>query len=247
MIGTRLNRQCLEVLHSSSVKELVRASTEFGLSMGFHTMAAMVVTDHSPSLSEFQCVTNAPPEYIPAFEDQDAAQRDPVSQHCKHSSMPTVWDQKFYIDAGRGDYWEQQASYGLRSGIAVAFHLPRGRHFVFGLNSDNQSCMERRRRLGLMLDVQQFASHVQAAAFDLCMPYNIGGQVGTGEVRLPVGELDALRRAMDGLSDWVIGQAMGISETEVLLRIRRATQRLGCATRYEAALRAIRLGLVSCS
>jgi len=215
--------------------------------MGFHTMAAMVVTDHSPSLSEFQCVTSAPPEYIPAFEDQEAAQRDPVSQHCKRSSMPTVWDQKFYVAAGRGDYWEQQAPYGLRSGIAVAFHLPRGRHFVFGLNSDNQSCGERRSRLGMMLDVQQFASHVQAAAFDLCMPYNIGGQDDAREIGLPVGELDALRRAMEGLSDWAIGQAMGISETEVLLRIRRATQRLGCTTRYEAALRAIRLGLVSCS
>ena len=248
MINTQLHRQCLEVLHSSSVKGLVRASSELGQSMGFQTMAAMIVTDHSPTLKEFQCVTSAPPEYIPTFEDKDAAKRDPVSQHCKLSALPTVWDQNYYVAAGRGDYWEQQAPFGMRSGIAVAFHLPRGRHFMFGLNSDQQSCGERRRHLGMTLDVKLFASYAQAAAFDLCMPYAVSTQTGAKEeARLPVGELDALRRAVDGLSDWAIGQAMGISETEVLLRIRRATQRLGCVTRYEAALRAIRLGLVSCS
>ena len=51
---------------------------------------------------------------------------------------------------------------------------------------------------------------------------------------------------MDGLSDWEVGQAMGISETEVLLRLRRTSTKLGCSTRYEAALRALSLGLVEC-
>lgn len=242
MMDTQLHRQCLEVLHAKTVKDFVRISAAFGQSMGFHTMAAMVVQDHSPHLSEFQSVTNAPPDYLPTFEDANSAKLDPVSQFCKRSSSPIVWNQNTYVTAGRADFWEHQAAFGFQSGICVAFHLPRGRHFMFGFTSDKRTCCERRAKLGLTLDIQTFAAHAQAAAFDLCIPYAESNDKGT----LAAGELDALARSMDGLSDFDVGCAMGISETEVLLRLRRATEKLGCTTKYEAALRAIRLGLVNC-
>jgi DNA-binding CsgD family transcriptional regulator len=239
---TQLQRQCLEVLHAKAVRDFVRISGAFGHSMGFHTMAAMVVTDHSPHLTEFQSVTNAPPDYLPIFEDADSAKLDPVSQYCKRSSSPIAWNQSTYVAAERGDFWEHQAAFGFQSGICVAFHLARGRHFMFGFTSDKRACGERRAMLGLTLDIQTFAAYAQAAAFDLCIPY--AHDEGKGIVA--PGELDALARSMDGLSNFEVGCAMGISETEVLLRLRRATERLGCATKYEAALRAIRLGLVTC-
>jgi DNA-binding CsgD family transcriptional regulator len=243
VMDTQLHRQCLEVLHAKTVKDFVRISAAFGQSMGFHTMAAMVVQDHSPHLSEFQWVTNAPPDWMPTFEDADSARLDPVAQHCKLSSSPIVWDQKTYVTAGRPDFWEQQAPFGYQSGVGIGIHLPHGRHFALGFDSDERSCAPRKAMLGLTLDFAKFASYAQAAAFDLCLPY----PRGPDEQTLAAGELDALRRSMDGLSDWEVGNAMSISETEVLLRLRRATTKLGCATRYEAALRAIRLGLVACT
>ena len=242
MMDTQLNRQCLEVLHAKTVKDFVRISGEFGKLMGFHTMGSLVVTDHSPNLTEFQSITNAPPDYLPTFEDADSAKLDPVSQYCKRSSSPLVWSQETYVAAGRTDLWEQQVPFGFQSGICVAFHLPRGRHFMFGLTSDRRTCGARGAMLGLTLDIRQFAAYAQAAAFDLCAPYAQGYDKGA----LAASELDALRRSMDGLNDWEVACAMGISETEVLLRLRRATAKLGCATKYEAALRAIRLGLVAC-
>ena len=96
--------------------------------------------------------------------------------------------------------------------------------------------------LGLTLDFQAFTSYAQAAAFDLCIPY----EGARDEDVIATGELDALRRSIDGLNDWEVGNAMGISEREVTLRLRRVMAKLGCATKYEAALRAIRLGLVDC-
>ena len=121
-------------------------------------------------------------------------------------------------------------------------HLPRGKHFALGFDSAERSCVSRRAKLGLTLDFLEFASYAQAAAFYLCLPYAGGRDINT----LAAGELDALRRSMDGLSEWEIGNAMSISETEVLLRLQRAMIKLGCVTKYEAALRAIRLGLVAC-
>ncbi len=240
MMDTQLNRKCLEVLHAKTVKEFVRISAEFGQSLGFHTMGSMVVIDHSPNFSEFLTATNAQPDYIPTFEDGASAKLDPVSQHCKSSAAPIVWDQSTYVAAGRADFWEHQAAFGYQSGIGVAIHLPRGRHFMFGFDSDRRRCCSKEAMLGLTLDFQLFATYAQAAAFDLCIPYPRGHRSDV----LAEGELDALRRSMDGLNDWEVGYAMGISETEALLRLRRAMTKLGCSTKYEASLRAIRLGLV---
>ena len=239
---TRLHRQCLEVLHARTVKDFVRISAEFGRSMGCQSMAAMVVTTHAPGLTEVRSVTSTPPEYLPLFEDEEAGSRDPVFLHCKHSSQPIVWSQDTYVQAGQADLWDEQAAFGLRSGIGVALHLPRGRHFVFGINSERDVCCERKAKLGMTLDLHQFAAYAQAAAFDLCTPY---APSENSAIPAP-GELEALRRSMDGLNDREVADAMGISEMEVLLRLRRAMVTLGCATRYEAALRLIRMGIVKC-
>ena len=217
---TRLHRQCLDVLHAKTVRDFVRISAEFGDSMGFQSMAALVATVHSPGLAEVRSVTNTPPEYLPIFEDQDA-----------------------YVHAGQADLSEEQASFGLRSGVGVAFHLPRGRHFVLGFNSDKRACCDRKAKLGVTLDVQEFAAHAQAAAFDPRMPC---APDADNSIPAP-SELEALRRSTDGLNDQDVGHAMGISDKEVLLRLPRASAKLGCATKYEAAPRAIRLGLVACA
>ncbi len=241
-MATRLHRQCLEVLHAKTVKDFVRISAEFGRTMGFHTMGSVVITDHSLGLSEFQSATNASPDWMPDFHNLELAKLDPVLQHCKQSSSPIIWDWQTYAAAGQCDLWDHQAAYGYRSGIGIAMHLPRSRHFLFGFDSDERSCTTRRAKLGLALDFQTFVSHAQAAAFDLCIPYTGSHQANI----LATGELDALRRSMNGLTDWEVGNAMGISEKEVLLRLRRAMTKLGCATKYEAAIRAIRFGLVTC-
>lgn len=238
----QLNRRCLEVLHAKTVEEYLRINVDFIRTVGGHTVAATVVKDHSHTLTEFQSVTNAPPAYLPAFEDMASAKLDPVSQHCKRSFSPIAWDQDLYVSRGRGDFWEHQSAFGYRSGISVAFHLPRGMHFMFGMDSDRRVLASKKDVQRLESDLHVFAAHSQAAAFDLCLPYPKKAAHET----LPSGELDALRRSMDGLSNWEVGRAMGISETEVLLRIQRAMQRLGCTTKYEASLRAIKLGLVDC-
>ncbi len=218
---TRLHRQCLDVLHAKTVEDFARISAEFGDSTGFQSMAALVATVHSPGLAKVRSVTSTPPEYLPIFEDQDA-----------------------YVHAGQADLWDEQASFGLRSGVGVAFLLPRGRHFVLGFNSDKRACCDRKAKLGVTLDVQEFAAHAQAAAaFDLCMPC---APDADNSIPAP-SELEALRRSTDGLNDQDVGHAMGISEKEVLPRLKRATAKLGCVSKYEAALRTIRLGLVACA
>jgi len=240
---TQHERRCLEILHSKSPKDYKKLLGEFVNSLGFDTFGSTVITDHSSGLTEFQSLTNAPTEYLSDFQDLSGAKLDPVSQHCKRSSMPIAWNQEVYVAANRSDFWEHQAPFGFQSGISVALHLPHGRHFLFGVSLDQRSCGNERRTRELCMEVTTLAAYAQAAAFDLCLPY----PRERSETRLAKGELDVLRWGLDGLCNWEVGREMGISEMEVKLRFRRAIAKLGCANRYEACLQAIRLGLLDCA
>ncbi len=243
MIGTRHDRRCLEVLHASSVKDFRRQIVDFAQHLGFNTVGAMVVVKHSPTLTEFQTVTNAPEAYLNEFHNLDHAVIDPVLEHGSQSSSPIVWSRQTYERAGADRLWELQEPFGYRSGIAVAMHLGRGRHFMFGGNWDRDRCEDVPHFKAIAEDLLSFAEHAQAAAFELSLPAR---EVPDSDWSLANSELDVLRWAMDGLTSLQTADRMSISERHATLLLHRAMQKLSCSSRYEACLRAIRLGLIEC-
>ncbi len=242
-MDTQLDRHCAEVLHAKSVKDLLRKMVAFSEDRGFWSVSATVITDHSPTLRENQYITNASADYLPEFEDMHAARVDPVSQHAAASSMPLVWDQTTYVGGGQAGLWERQAPSGYRSGIVVAFHLPRSRHFLFGPDCDRPTCGKPHEVKRLVEDILIFAAHAQAAACELCF------HIDPPEHEQPnptPGELETLRWSMDGMTRWEVGRKMGLSERDVTLRLQRVMRKLGCSSTYEAVLRAIKLRLIEC-
>ncbi len=209
----------------------------------FGRVSATVITEHSPTLKEFQYITNAPVAYMPEFEDLGAAHVDPVSQHAAVHSTPLIWNRSTYVECGQGTLWERQAPYGYRSGIVVGFHLPRGRHFLFGPDSDNFHCTTPSQTRQLLEDFHLFAAHAQAAAFELCSHRALSAI----DHRSPSpAELEALRWTMDGMTNWEIGQKMDLSESDVKLRLQRVMRKFGVSSKYEAVLKGIKLGLIEC-
>jgi len=242
MIASSFNQTCLEMLHSRSVKDFSRRLFSFTGNLGFSTVAAMVITDHSPTLTEFQTVTNAPAAYLSEFENLELGRIDPVSQHCKKTNAPITWDRRTYGTPREQELWERQAEFGFRSGLAVAMHPGRCRHFMFGADWNHDTCAGVPHFRRISEDLIEFAAHAQAAAFELCQP---APPLCDDPPVLSRSELDALSRSMDGHTSWEIGAAMSISERHATLLLQRAMKALGCSTKYEAVLRAIRLGLIS--
>ena len=238
---TQLDRDCNDVLHAQSLKDLLRKMVKFSEARGFGRVSATVMTEHSPTLIEYQFITNAPSGYVPEFENFDAARIDPISLHAKSKSVPLVWDRATYIDCGQSGLWEHQAPYGYQSGIVVGFHLPRGRHFLFGPDCDRPQCTTPARTKQIVEDFHLFAANAQAAAFELSLRYDPPAHQLPSPTQ---GELEALRWTMDGMTSWEIGRKLDLSERDVTLRLQRLMRKLGCATKYEAVLRAIKLGLI---
>lgn len=210
--------------------------------LGFNTFSAMTVLDRGVGQSEFIRVDNPPPAYAEPYIDPTAFRRDPVMQHCKHHSRPIVWDQATYVDSGAADLWEQQASHGYNTGVAMALHLPEGRHFLLGVDRDQALPADPAELQRLVADLQLFAVYAQEAAWRVLLPE--AAKAAASRPLLTPRELEALRWTREGKTAWEVGAILHISERTAVMHVNNAMRKLDCNSKYLAVLKALRLGLI---
>jgi len=228
------------VLSAGSREELRTEVVRFGQNLGFDTVSAVAVIDHAGAEPEFISVDNTPQAFLDSWEDPNVFQVDPVMQHVKRSSVPIIWSQRTYTEQGMGANWEQQAKYGYRTGVCLALHLPEGRHFVLGVDRPQALPTDSGELTRLVADLQLFAVHAQDTAMRLLAPEIIAAE----RPGLTPRELDSLRWTMEGKTAWEVGSILGISERTAVLHIQNAMKKLGCISKHQAVLKALRLGLI---
>ena len=229
-----------EVLTSQNRDEFRDEVVGFTKRLGFETVSATVVIDHLLGEAEFITVDNTPEQYQDAFQNRQNWRLDPVMQHCKRQSMPIIWSQKTYVAQGLGEKWEEQARYGYGNGIALALHMPEGRHFFLGVDRDQPVPMHAGELTRVVADLQLFAVHAQDAALRILTP----GTSDPGKPSLTPRELETLRWTMEGKTAWEVGNVLGITERTAALHVNNATHKLGCVNKHQAVLKALRLGLI---
>jgi DNA-binding CsgD family transcriptional regulator len=228
------------VLTSRNRDELQDEVVGFTRRLGFETVSATVVIDHLLGEAEFITVDNTPRAYRELFQNRENWRRDPVMQHCKRFSMPIIWDQQTYAAQGLGEKWEEQARFGYRHGIAMALHMPEGRHFFLGVDRDQPVPPDTAEITRLVADLQLFAVHAQDAALRILTP----ATNSPGAPSLTPRELETLRWTMEGKTAWEVGNLLGISERTAALHVNNATHKLDCINKHQAVLKALRLGLI---
>lgn len=228
------------VLQARNRDEFRDEVVRFTHRLGFQTVSAMTVIDHALGQSDFILVDNTPEKYVEPYADPSAFRRDPVMQHCKRQSVPIIWNQDTYVAQGAADLWEQQAGFGYRTGIAMALHLPEGRHFLLGVDRDQALPEDPAELQRLVADLQLFAVHAQDAAVRLLVPTALQPE----RPALTPRELEALRWTMEGKTAWEVGSILGISERTAVLHVNNAMHKLGAVNKHQAVLKALRLGLI---
>ena len=230
----------LSVLEARDRDEFLGQVVRFAKRLGFDTVSATTIVDHFLGEPEFISVDNAPASYRDMFEDMGRGRQDPVMQHCKKQSVPIIWSQETYVGAGQADLWDGQARFGYRTGVAMALHLPQGRHFFLGVDRDQTLPKDRSELTRIVADLQLFAVHAQEAAMRIMMP-------ATGDPDVPnltPREVESLRWTMEGKTAWEVGNILGISERTAVLHVNNAMHKLGCINKHQAVLKALRLGLI---
>ena len=229
-----------EVMTSRSRDEFEGELIAFTKRLGFETMSAMLVIDHMLGEAEFITVDNTPRAYKESFLNPKNGRRDPVMQHCKRQSVPIIWDQSTYVTSGLGDKWEEQSRFGMSNGIALALHMPEGRHFFLGVERDQPVPTDPGELTRVVADLQLFAVYAQDAALRILVP----GPADSGLPSLTPRELESLRWTMEGKTAWEVGHVLGITERTAALHVNNATHKLGCVNKHQAVLKALRLGVL---
>ena len=229
------------VLQARDREEFRAEVVRFTQRLGFETVSAITVIDRGLGKSDFINIDNTPVEYTQGYFDLAMQRRDPVMQHCKRQSVPIIWDQDTYVEQGLGELWEQQASFGYRTGIAMALHLPDGKHFLLGVDRDQALPGDADELQRVVADLQLFAVHAQDAAIRLLVP----AAQQPERPQLTPRELEALRWTMEGKTAWEVGAVLGISERTVVFHVNNAMHKLGSINKQQAVLKALRLGLIN--
>jgi DNA-binding CsgD family transcriptional regulator len=228
------------VLEARNREEFRDEVVRFTQQLGFETVSAVTMIDHGLGKSELIAVDNTPTNYVEPYVDAASGKRDPVLQHCRRQTVPIIWNQSTYVTHGVGDLWEQQAQFGYRTGIAMALHLPEGKHFLLGVDRDQPLPSDPQELQRVVADLQLFAVHAQEAAMRLLVPPSLQPE----RPALTPRELEALRWTMEGKTAWEVGAVLGISERTAVLHINNAMHKLGCVNKHQAVLKALRLGLI---
>ena len=228
------------VLEAKDGEEFREELVRFANNLGFNTVAALTVLERGVAGTDFISVDNTPKAFTDAFRDNGRGRRDPVMQHCRKQSVPIIWNQDTYTGQGLGELWELQAQFGYNTGIAMALHMPEGRHFVLGVDRDQPLPSNSGELQRVVADLQLFAVHAQEAAVRLLVPE----QQQPEKPALTPRELEALHWTMEGKPAWEVGAILGISERTAVLHVNNAMHKLGCVSKHAAVLKALRLGLI---
>jgi DNA-binding CsgD family transcriptional regulator len=230
----------LSILEAKNREEFRGVVVRFAQNLGFETVSAVTVVDNLGGKPEFVAIDNSPAGFQEVFADPVAWRRDPVMQHCKRQTMPIIWGQSTYLGSDAIDVWETQAQFGYRNGIAMALHMPEGRHFVLGVDR-NQALPTLGSELTRMVaDLQLFAVHAQDTAMRVLVSEPLRPECPALRPR----ELEVLRWTMDGKIAREIGELLGITERTAVVHLQGAMQKLGCNSKHQAVLKALRLGLI---
>jgi DNA-binding CsgD family transcriptional regulator len=230
----------LSVLEAKDTAQFRSVVIRFAQRLGFQTVSAMVAVDRPGMKPEFTTVHNAPMAFEQGIEDMEMARRDPVMQHIRRNTMPIIWTQKTYLDGGAIDVWDVQAQFGYRYGVAMALHLPEGRHFTIGVERDQALPTDATELTRMVADLQLFAVHAQDTALRILVSEELQPECPALTPR----ELEVLRWTMDGRTAKSIGSLLNITERTVVQHLQNAMVKLNVNSKHLAVLKALRLGLI---
>lgn len=228
------------VLEATNEDQFRSVVIRFAQRLGFDKVSAMVAVDRVGGEAEFVAVHNTPLAYLTSFHDLALSKRDPVTQHCKRNTVPIIWGQRTYLEGDAIELWEHQAHYGYRNGIAMALHLPEGRHFLLGVDRDQTLPTDGAELTRIVADLQLFAVHAQDTALRVLVSEAARPELPALTPR----ELEVLRWTMEGKVTNEISAELGIGDRTTVFHLQNAMQKLNCNSKHVAVVKALRLGLI---
>lgn len=218
--------------------ELLSITAEFGLT----ALIACSLPDRRVTpgqLRKLILLQGWPDEWLRIYVSSGHLRRDPVVQMMRRKPRTFRWREAFECEllAREGREVIGQASeFGLCDGIAFPMFTLDGTRILVSLGGS---------ALHISDENLQQLSLLSNYALGRALQLSVTHHSSPGCCHLTSREIECLRWAALGKSEWEISQILGISEHTSEKHLLNAKSKLGAANRTQAVVEAIRLGYVS--
>jgi LuxR family quorum sensing-dependent transcriptional regulator len=222
-------------------KDICDALTSFTGRYGLTCMLAGTVPSANEQMLEQHILVSAyPAGWMERYLDQDYVRIDPVARRVERDLSPFLWSEADPCADGEHSaivkrMFNEAAEFNLRVGFAVPLITLDGAVAAVSLGGEAvEMPPEAHAMIGM---ISTFAI---ARAIDL--RNGVGGQQ---RPTLTPREIECLKWAADGKTEWEISAILHISEHTADKHLANAHRKLGAANRVQAVAVAIRWGLIS--
>lgn len=237
----------LAISEASDREALRRALVGFAGKMGFSKVNTLLVSGDDLDAPDLRIgsVGNTPGEFLQAHSDRAAIRQDPVLRRLMSTTLPFTYDQGFYVQAGVGHLWEEQAVYGYKYGLAASLLVGQAKRVFVGVDGPDRLPRDEVLLTRLLADLQLLAmhAHVSAVRF-LEAPVAVPSHRGMLP-KLTRRELEVLMWVAQGKSLPVTATILGLSPSTVKGYMESVLDKFEVSSKVQAIALAKAFGLLS--
>lgn len=181
-----------------------------------------------------------PDDWVKHYLQNRYHEFDPVLLTAPVRRRPFFWNQLLAcerLSAKQKHVLNESADAGMRNGLTIPIHGPRGESFLISLAGDGAAA-EIAPHLGQL--------HLLSTQFYIAFS-DIGGLPNdpVDDVRLTERERECLSWTARGKSAWAISMILGVSEHTINFYLKSAMKKLGTTNRVQAVAQGVRMGLIA--
>lgn len=213
-----------------------------GKALGFDYSLLAIVPKPGMKLEDAFLRSNYAPDWRTNYDRQNLAYVDPTVAHCISRTTSLVWSPEIFRSLEQKHMYEEACSFGLRSGVTLPIHGPKGELGILCFVNDQQPGKQFKRDLAEQLPA---LSLLRDLVFDSGIDFALPAAVTQHIPSLTRRELECLQWTAAGKTTWEIARILNCSEPTANFHITNFRQKLDVGTRREAIVKAIRLGLIA--
>lgn len=226
------------VIEATDEADLLKRMQAAAVASGFeHVLFGIEL--RRPFLDPIQHITSGYPDsYQEIYRTKGFISRDPSVAYCQTHTKPLIWGEDMYL-ADSYEIMEESTKYGLSHGFSVP--VRDGPHVVSMLSLARDKPFESAAEKKLVVDAGiVLANCVHVASKNIIVP----DVETTLRPKLSRREHECLKWIAEGKSNGVISDLLKISEPTVEFHIRNLFTKLNVATRVQAAVVGVLMGLI---
>jgi DNA-binding CsgD family transcriptional regulator len=205
---------------------------------GYESSACRICSDTRPGSRPQNLFRRWPADWARVSDSNSLSKESFPVNEARWRRQPFMWHDVLNsrkLTCGEQRTWDFATDWGWKNGFVIPIHGPGSFVAVTTMAS-------KERELDLSTRTLRMLQVGAILAFEQCRLITESGKIEDGITNLSIRELDCLRWAAMGKTDWEIGSILAISSSTVKFHIDRARTKLGASNRTHAVAILIRQG-----